>query len=158
MDSSDPGSLSDALEEGFLDWFFTNVSTKLTASLPVATTGYFYVALCSARPTDAWATSELNSMSETGYARQAIRRNIAADGFKVVETIIGGRQIRNACTLTFGANAKGSAWTTVTHWALWPSISGGLYGAAYGPLLTPITVANGGYLYLRPGAIRISID
>lgn len=158
MNTSDPGSLSDAVEEGFLDWFFTNVSTKLTASLPLAGTGYFYAALCSARPTDAWATSELNSMAEIGYARQAIKRNIASDGFLAVETIIGGRQIRNACTIRFGPNTKGSAWTAATHWALWPSASGGTYGAAYGPLITPIAVANGGYLYLHPGAIRINID
>ena len=55
-----------------------------------------------------------NELSGTGYARVAITFGAASGGTK-----------SNSAEVTFGPNSGGSAWTAVTHMAIWDASTGG---------------------------------
>lgn len=72
--------------------------------------GTVYASLHTADPGGTGA----NELSATGYARVAISFGAASGGTK-----------SNSAAVTFGPNSGGSAWTAVTHMAIWDASTSG---------------------------------
>jgi hypothetical protein len=95
----------------------------------------YYVALCTADPTDAGTGASMNELPDSdGYAR--------IDASTAFGTPAAAGSIANDAAVTF-AIASGD-WTEVTHFAI---LDSGTHGAGnmwmYGALTTPKTVTSG---------------
>jgi hypothetical protein len=80
----------------------------------------------------------------TGYARQAVTFNAPAAGTGVIE---------NSNTVVFGANTGGGV--TITHWAIFDSLSGGNC-LAKGALNTSKTIDTSDVPSFPAGALRLT--
>jgi hypothetical protein len=133
------GSFSDFLENELLDHLFnTGAYTPPT----------IYVGLCTADPTDAGTGANCNEVANSGsYARVAHSSWDAA----------ASRLTENTGTITF-PEATGS-WGTVTHYAIFDSVT---YGAgnmlAHGALNDPKSIVSGNTASIADGKIEISFS
>jgi hypothetical protein len=119
-----------------------NALLRNTAFTPPATV---YVGLFTAAPGEGGGGTEV---SGTGYARQA-----ATFGAPVTGTT--GSSCANSADIDY--STAGSAWGTVTHFAIFDASSGGneLY---YGALGASVIVNNGDPVKFATGALSVTED
>lgn len=129
-------NLSNYLEERILNHIFRGV-----ASIPPAN---FYVALFLNNPTDAGTGNELSGVN---YARKPIT-------FTTPTQTEGSASISNETEITF--DQAGSNWGTVTHAAIYDSLTGGnMY--YYGALDTPKAIETNDILKVLANELVLTL-
>lgn len=116
-----------------------------------------YVALFTADPTDAGATTNEIATAGTAYARLKVNPNGgAAPAWNLaVDNGAGGFKVTNAADLNFAVAT--AAWGTITHIALFDAVTGGnmLYSGA---LNASKVIGNTDKFTIPAGALVVNLD
>lgn len=133
------GSFSDYLEQSLVSHVFGASSWSAPSN--------WYLALCTADPTDAGTGASMNEVSNSNnYARAAITFSAASS-----------RATSNSGIVTF--NQASGSWGTVTHWAV---VDANTYGTgnmlAYGSFSPTRSIVNGNTPAVQAAAVQISVD
>lgn len=129
-------AFSNYLEASIVQHFLQN-----NAVTPAATV---YLALFTADPTEDGTGPEATYVN---YARQAATWT----------NLDGAGQTKNSAAITFPANGNASASETITHAAIFTSLTGGNM-LLYGPLATAKTLAVGDILSFSENALTLTLD
>lgn len=129
-------AISNYLEEKIVDHYLRGVASTAPATV--------YLALFESDPGEDGAGTET---AYTGYAREAATWT----------ALDGAGQTKNVGVVTFDANGNASAAVTVTHAAIFDSLTTGNM-LFYGPLAAPKTLAVGDVLSFAANALTLTLD
>jgi hypothetical protein len=142
-------------EDDILDLTFTNVDAPNWGDGPglqnSATEGSLYLSLhLTDALTDASVAQTDNETSYTGYARQAVARNVS-------NWTVSNPNVTNDNLIQFGSMTAGGP-VTITDVGIGSAVSGAGYLFIYGQVTSDLIVNNGVNPQFAASALSISLD